>query len=132
MGKYKYKSNAICPWCDHEHDDTFEFFNSYDGDGSVSEVTCHSCEKDFEITIHISVEYSTSIECPGHELDLSEYESIFCSKDEIVNKKELCLTCKVCHEDFYTWQLPNGKYPKMKDGQFKFIGKAVEIMSLRK
>jgi len=44
MSKYKFNKNAVCPWCDYEHEEPYEFFNSSDGDGSVSEVLEKHCE----------------------------------------------------------------------------------------
>lgn len=130
MSEYKYKDNVKCPWCNYEHEDSYEFFSSRYGDGSTTSIDCYSCGKEIEVTMHVDVTYSSSIECPGHEFDLSQHEGFLENNEQLV-KKELHLHCNVCKEDFYEWSLPGGKYAKIKEGTFKYIGRAKEILELR-
>ena len=131
MSGYKYQNNVNCPWCDYEQEDSYEFFSYHHSDGAVSNIDCNSCGKEIEVTVHIETTYSSSIECPGHEFDLSEHEG-FLDSDESLIKKELNLYCHICKESIYEWSLPGGKYARIKEGSFKYIGRAKRILELRK
>lgn len=131
MSKYKFKSEVVCPWCDHEHDCSYEFFDRYDGDGDTKDVSCQSCDRQFQAQMHVDVEYSSIIaNCPGHKLELHEHEMILVEPSRLLIK-DFEMTCQVCKEDYYTWSLPGGKFPRIKPGTFEFIGKAKDIMAKR-
>ena len=51
---------AVCPYCGHEHDDSWEFFSGSDGDGSETTVTCNECDKDFILRLHVDVCYTSA------------------------------------------------------------------------
>lgn len=45
---------AVCPWCDHRHEDSQEFFDE------VDEYECDKCGKALGITRVYTIEYNTS------------------------------------------------------------------------
>lgn len=45
-------SEIVCPWCGHEHSDSWEM-----GSG---EMECHDCGREFQTERDVSVSYSTS------------------------------------------------------------------------
>jgi len=47
-----YTDLITCPWCEHEHQDSFEM-----EDGQHD---CEVCEKPFEVSHDVTVTYSTS------------------------------------------------------------------------
>lgn len=51
---HKYTDELVCPYCGHEHRDSWE---ASDDDGSF---WCGECDAEFSYTRHISVSYSTS------------------------------------------------------------------------
>ena len=107
-----FSSNPKCPWCDHEEKDWQELIScSHDGD--TEEVECSSCDKKYEISMHISYDFSSkAVGCEKHEL-VPEYY--------LMEKKLHQYKCRLCKSCFYDWQLPDGEHPKLKDGQFVLI-----------
>ena len=62
--KHDSENNIMCPYCDWEDNDSWEF----DDDEGI--VTCGNCEKEFNVSRDISVSYSTSkIECKDDKHD---------------------------------------------------------------
>lgn len=49
---HRYKPIIICPYCN------YEFKNSWETTGT-STITCMECERDFEVYVDVTVEYST-------------------------------------------------------------------------
>lgn len=62
--KYKYNSEIICPYCDHEHRDSYNFYEGM-SDGDLSNFFCHSCFKEFSCEVHYTRSYSTSLQEEG-------------------------------------------------------------------
>lgn len=56
--------NVVCPWCGHEHDCSWEFFD--DGHEST-EAECGECDKPFTASRDVSVTYSTKRKEPQHD-----------------------------------------------------------------
>lgn len=109
-----------CPWCDFEQDELWEY-DLDDGDDVDSE--CGSCGKGINIRLSISYDYKVSaIGCDNHTLEIGPYwHSGF--------TEFLHLKCTECKEEFYDWQLPGGRHPKLKEGQFSLIAEAQEALS---
>ena len=121
-----------CPWCKTELKDIDD--SDFTRDGDTVETECPSCEKGIEITASYSVDYHVAaIGCEKHELDLStNYDWIVaCDGVEQYRTKNFGMTCKLCGHETYDWKLPNGTYPRLKEGQFELVGKAKEIMEMR-
>lgn len=113
--KNSYTSEPVCPYCGHEVRDAWEFSLS---DGESTEYECGSCDQTFDITRHITVDYSThKKECEKHKLKI-DYE---CDDG---NQKFTKYECQECNYEFYDWELPNGKYPKLKPDQFEIVESA--------
>ena len=56
--KYSYTREIVCPYCGTEQMDSWE--SSIDlEDGDAGEVTCDSCERDFEFIVHRQTKYSS-------------------------------------------------------------------------
>lgn len=53
----EWQNEAVCPHCGYRHRDSWEFYTQ--GDCDDIEVGCHSCGKDFSLSRHVSVDYST-------------------------------------------------------------------------
>lgn len=108
----------ICPWCGYEIGDLWKY--SLD-DGEDTETECPSCEKKINISLAISYDYTIKRSgCSHHTLDMHPtfwWEG--CSVTEF--------QCTNCHTDYYDWMLPGGKHPKLKEGQFEFVGKAIKV-----
>ena len=107
MSDYDFNSNPKCPWCDHEIEDAYELEIAQD---ESVKVECDGCEKSFEITAHWSIDYSTiAVGCKKHKLKAEYYW----------DDKELHqYVCTECKSEFYDWQLPDGKHPLLKEGEF--------------
>ena len=54
---HEHTNLPVCPHCGKEVEDTFEL--GFDGDEGEVEVECYGCKKEFIITQHIRVSYST-------------------------------------------------------------------------
>ena len=50
--------NIICPYCDHEINDVWECIDSSYND--YENIECPECEREFEVSIHREVTFSTS------------------------------------------------------------------------
>lgn len=50
--EHKYEKEIICPYCDYQHRDSWEY---RDGDDAV----CNKCNKEFYVERHIECTYST-------------------------------------------------------------------------
>lgn len=111
-------SEDKCPWCDHEISELWEFDL---GDDEYIETKCPNCEKKVKIALSISYNYTIKRSgCEHHKLDMHPtfwWEG--CSTTEF--------QCANCHAEFYDWMLPNGRHPKIKEGGFEFVGKAIEV-----
>ena len=60
------ENNIKCAHCDYEHEDWWEFYLSEDDPETV---TCHSCNKDFEVTKQVSYSFdSNKVPCEKCEL----------------------------------------------------------------
>lgn len=133
MSRQKYNKEIICPYCDHKHEDSYEYFNYRSCDGDTTEIECANCEGEFEVEVHISWEFSSTIKsCKKHKLDFDKYTNLTIALDGFDKAKYIMFECKNCFEEFYDWHLPKGQYPKMKEGQFEFVGKAKELMNKEK
>lgn len=59
----EFEDNIICPYCDYEFSESWEY-NECDSE----EVECHNCSKKFNLSVNISVTYSTKkIDCDDSE-----------------------------------------------------------------
>lgn len=47
---------VVCPYCGHEHSDSWEFGGGRDGE---FEVTCHGCERRFTCSRVVDVNYTS-------------------------------------------------------------------------
>lgn len=56
-----YTDEAVCPYCGHQHEDSHEFFPRNQEDTTAF---CYKCEKEFSLTRHISVHYSSEPKKP--------------------------------------------------------------------
>ncbi len=52
--KHEYTDEVVCPYCFHEHSDSWEFNDWVEG------YECHECEKPFNVTRNVTINYSTS------------------------------------------------------------------------
>lgn len=133
MSRQKYNKKIVCPYCDHKHEESYEYFSHSSCDGDITEIECANCEGEFEVEVHISWEFSSTIKsCEKHKLDFDKYTSLSINLDGFDKLKYLHFECKNCFEEFYDWQLPKGQHPKMKEGQFEFVGQAKELMNKEK
>jgi len=58
MKDTEFTDNIICPHCGYVFNDSWEYsVDMNDGDTYVLE--CDDCGKEFELEVHISIEYST-------------------------------------------------------------------------
>ena len=53
MPETEYENTIICPCCGHDDSD-----DRYYGEGCYK-CTCASCGKDYSLTVHVSIRYST-------------------------------------------------------------------------
>jgi len=53
---HKYTNEIVCPWCGYTYRDSWEF-NLDDGESEVKD--CGACEKTFEATRLITINYCT-------------------------------------------------------------------------
>ena len=52
----RYTDEVVCPWCGHQHQDSYEFFQ---GQGPAEGLLCHRCEREFDAYRHFRVTYCT-------------------------------------------------------------------------
>lgn len=52
MSRHSYEKNIKCPWCNHEHEDSWDY-------GEAGMVECDSCGKEFEFEQDVEVTYSS-------------------------------------------------------------------------
>lgn len=122
-------SDLKCPWCKSEISEP-EMEDFRGGDGSTSESECPECDKQIEFTLRISVDFEVAaIGCEKHVFSNSDHFWLF--KDEIDKGKDFSIACDICSAEFYTWHLPTGSHPKLKEGQYEFTGKALEVAKSR-
>lgn len=75
--KHNYEKEIKCPYCDYEFSDSWEY------DDDTTELTCSSCDKEFNVERNVEVTYCTSrIKCDEskhvYELDSHiEFKSEF-------------------------------------------------------
>lgn len=100
--KYEQNDKPLCPYCDHEQcDENFD-------DNCDYVTSCENCYKEFNIEKVVSYKYTTlGKPCAVHRLKLL-YET-----DK--HKQYYCTECK---RKYYDWEMPDGKFPKLKTEQF--------------
>jgi DNA-directed RNA polymerase subunit RPC12/RpoP len=47
---------VVCPYCGHKHRDSYEFFENGQ---ECAEIACGHCEREFAISQHVSIAYSS-------------------------------------------------------------------------
>lgn len=96
----------VCPYCKANQDEYYRNSETTDFDGE-----CCNCGKKIIIGTRIEALYDTVGDCKlNNELP---HELFLTWPEEIMQYK-----CKKCQREYYDWELPNGKYPKLSDGQF--------------
>ena len=71
--EYDMENNIKCPHCGYENPDSWELGGE---DGYEDIITCGSCEKEFNMSVSVSVTYSSWVsDCAdrGHEYDVPRY-----------------------------------------------------------
>lgn len=56
----EYTDEIVCPWCGHEHEDSWDHFSSYGC--NTCEFDCDSCGKTIYVEQIVKVTYSSSKE----------------------------------------------------------------------
>lgn len=56
---HEYTGDIICPWCGRKQRDPEEF---HDGEGDYENRECDSCEKQFSLSVHVTITYTTKRE----------------------------------------------------------------------
>lgn len=56
---HEYTHKAVCPHCGYECEDSWEINDGEDGYAGVYE--CGRCEKNYHVTRHLTVKYSTEV-----------------------------------------------------------------------
>jgi len=54
---HDYTREVVCPWCGHEHSDSWEWW--IDSRSECTEFECERCEKPIEATRYVEITYST-------------------------------------------------------------------------
>lgn len=99
--EHKYENNIICPYCNYEDKDSWEFTED---EGTQN---CGSCEKEFNVTREVTVTYSTSRFDCGEGKHTYELDTHFISKRKYekggwtnlsesewkYNRVEMCTIC---------------------------------------
>lgn len=56
--KHHGTQNIVCPYCDHENDDVWDYIDS--GYNDYEDVECPQCGREFQVTIHREITFSTN------------------------------------------------------------------------
>ena len=115
MSKYSYNDQPICPYCDWTSEDPMVWseLGISDKQEEISVICCPNCSKKFEITTHVSWNFTTiGLDCPKHQLK-KIYEN---SEGSII--RYICQTCK---KEIYSFELENGKYQKYNKNQYVIL-----------
>ena len=112
MSKYCYNELPLCPYCDKEDTDTDIYGLRFDGDSTTKD--CPHFEKEYNVTMHVSYEYSTlGIACNNHKLFLkAPYAMLY--------------GCTVCKREYYDWQLAGGKHQQLTELEYEIVLKGDE------
>jgi hypothetical protein len=99
----------VCPYCDVKYDIEDGGFE----EGSWEEVGCQSCEKKFLIERVVITKWSSRGSCERNgELPHSLLRGAFDSSP---------YSCQKCCREYYDWELPQGRYPKLQEGTFEIL-----------
>ncbi len=99
----------VCPWCFHELQDLG--YGIPDHDGETVALDCESCGKKYESMTVVDYSFTTSaIGCEKHML-------VLVWKNEHDERYE----CKLCLAEFYNWEFPDGRYPRLKTGEYEIV-----------
>lgn len=102
--------NWTCPYCNAEiyEDDNRDFYEE-----GHHQVDCPECEKKCIVTTWISVDHYSKGSC---ELNNEMPHVLY--KEFDFGGGAAKFECRKCKADFYDHDLPGGKYPKLKEGDF--------------
>jgi transcription elongation factor Elf1 len=53
---YQYENEITCPYCLHKDQDSWDYHME---DGDVIEIECGKCEKPFEVSMSVSISYTS-------------------------------------------------------------------------
>jgi hypothetical protein len=92
---HEYTDEVVCPYCGHEHSDSWEY-----GDGGI--VDCDGCEKKFFFERDVVVTYvSAKSPCSNGEAEHEfNYKNDWLIK-EGTKAGQIQNTCRKCHETVY-------------------------------
>ena len=101
MIDHEYTKEIVCPYCG------YEFSNSWEYDGECGEDQCSECDKYFQWTRNVSVDYSTSHACEKNKEEHEWSEWIYADYTDETKHNEV--------EDYYFRYCEQcGKYERAK------------------
>lgn len=103
------KRYPVCPYC-KKVDENIETCGQ---DGESFQEECSGCEKTYHRETHFDISFSTVGDCEAngqmpHKLKKGPFES---SAYDCIN----------CSREYYSFQLADGSYPKLKHGEYEII-----------
>jgi len=102
-----YQAYPTCPYC-RTRQDRCEWNHS---DDHLTKAQCEKCSKYFLCTTRATVRFDSIGDCEKNG-DMPHQLMIESSQK---------YTCQNCHLHLYDWQLPDGKYPRIKEGEYVII-----------
>lgn len=110
---HKYTKDIMCPYCNHEVSDSYEY-NDY----SDENIECPECGEEFYLEVYTEINYSTSkVDCTGltpskeHEYDEPTYLDVSqadcdslnliqrCGKTDYTPRRYWSAICKKCEHE---------------------------------
>lgn len=127
VSKYKLNDEPICPWCDYKIEDWSEY-RSLRNDGDQQKDNCPNCNKELEITLCVTYQFSTvGMGCSPHKFDLSDSYKLI----GIKGMKHLEFICVLCKAEFYDWAFEGGKHQSLTKNQYEFLGEGAKAAAER-
>ncbi len=133
--EHEYTEEVVCPWCGHEHGDSWEWTSNSD------DMKCDECGKEFGYEKDITVKYCTSKkQC---EEDNHKYENdtdcsyLYYHKFEgpVKNEEDWefieIQKCSICDDKTYTKTIPRNEWIKKYPMAWERYQKSIERDKLK-
>ncbi len=97
---HEYTDEIVCPYCGESDNESYEY-----ADPDCGETECGFCERSFNYSVHISIEYSTETDCstegkfhvwlgPYRVFEYEDRAGVWCYIRKCLN----------CQQEDYFWQ----------------------------
>jgi hypothetical protein len=120
--KHEFENKIKCPYCNAVYEN--EGYQS--AEGEHYDLQCGSCDKSFDLSTYIKIEYSTTGCCKSNK----ELPHTLVVKDLWMKQSYNKFECTKCFKEYYDWQLAGEKLARLKEGEYIMLPETQDIQDV--